>query len=182
MKPILRAEILTSKINEALTGTSYSQNLEAIETEPIFWRTENLPACLICSQSGQISGNPSVSGSFNVTVTAENSAGSVSKIFNMTVSNNDNAAGNGGNEGETDNSTQNIEGQAEENSAENNNQQSTGNQAESHDISNAPQNNNNTGSGSNSGGGGCESFNLRPLLLFFIIKCLGCDNKKELIV
>ena len=175
VKPILRAEILTSEINEALTGTSYSQNLEATGTAPIFWRAENLPTGLICSQSGQISGNPSVSGNFNVTVTAENSAGSVSKIFNMIASNN-NATGNGENEGETDNSTQNIEGQAEENKAENDNQQLTGNQTESHDISNAPQNNNNTGSGSNSGG--CESFNLRPLWLFFIIKHLGRDNKK----
>ena len=85
----MRAEITQTELKSATEGESYSESLNASGTTPMLWTADNLPGGLTCSQSGEISGTPSVNGEFKIKVTCTNSAGSVSKTLTMKVNRSD---------------------------------------------------------------------------------------------
>ena len=62
-------QITTTSLAEALQGKAYSQNLLASGGNSSYsWNTTGLPAGLICSTSGNISGIPTASGNFTVNI------------------------------------------------------------------------------------------------------------------
>ena len=87
VRPLLRAEILTTELSEGTQGQTYAYSLSAKGTPAIVWTAENLPDGLTCSSSGVVSGTPTVSGTFSVKITASNSAGNVSKTLQLSVQN-----------------------------------------------------------------------------------------------
>ncbi|MBQ6980971.1 MAG: putative Ig domain-containing protein [Synergistaceae bacterium] len=78
--------ITTTSLASGTVGSQYSQTLTASGSTPITWTVTGLPGGLTHS-NGTISGTPTQAGSFSVTATARNSAGSNSKTFTLVVSN-----------------------------------------------------------------------------------------------
>ncbi|MCW1309937.1 MAG: Ig domain-containing protein, partial [Candidatus Nanoarchaeia archaeon] len=67
--------ITTTSLPSGLLGVSYSYTLQASGgTTPYSWSATGLPSGLSCSSSGQISGTPTQSGTFTVSVTVTDSA------------------------------------------------------------------------------------------------------------
>ncbi|MBY4212922.1 putative Ig domain-containing protein [Rhodococcus fascians] len=79
--------ITTSSVPNPSVGVAYTATLAATGTAPITWAISSgaLPAGLSLSTGGVISGTPTASGSFSVTVSATNSAGTVTRVLAMTV-------------------------------------------------------------------------------------------------
>jgi len=77
--------ITTSSLLNGTVGVTYNQTLSATGTTPITWSiaSGNLPTGLSLSESGIISGTPTVAGTFGFTVKAANSAGSNTKTFTI---------------------------------------------------------------------------------------------------
>jgi hypothetical protein len=68
--------ITTTSLPEAKVGDVYSATLAATGGQPPYtWGATGLPAGLSCSTAGVISGTPTASGDFTVTVTVTDSAG-----------------------------------------------------------------------------------------------------------
>ena len=80
-------EISTASLKDATTGKAYSFTIRTrTGTKPFRWSAEGLPNGLtINAKTGRISGKPSVSGTFSVTVTAENDAGTSAKTLKLNV-------------------------------------------------------------------------------------------------
>ncbi len=80
--------ITTTALPDGTAGSPYSQTLAAGGDTPITWSIDSgsLPAGLMLSSGGAISGTPTASGSFNFTVIAENSEGSDTQALNITIS------------------------------------------------------------------------------------------------
>ena len=89
---IITKPSITTQLNlpTATVGSFYQQQLSATGTTPITWRANELPKNLTFNSSGVISGIPESLGVFNISVIAENSAGSDEKIFSLTILNNSN--------------------------------------------------------------------------------------------
>jgi len=82
--------ITTPALPDGTTGTLYSQTLAATGDTPITWSIDHgdLPADLtIDAVTGEISGTPTVTGTFHFTVKATNDAGDDSRDFALTVNN-----------------------------------------------------------------------------------------------
>ena len=78
--------ITTASLPSAMLNTSYDVSLEAEGTSPIVWNCiGNLPRGLELHADGAIRGRPAVSGSFDIKITATNSAGVDSKDFTLFV-------------------------------------------------------------------------------------------------
>jgi|GEM_PF-6676135 len=79
--------VTTSTLPNGLMDTAYSQTLVATGTAPITWTVDSgaLPAGLSLSTAGVISGTPTVSGTYNVTVKANNAGGSVTKAYALLI-------------------------------------------------------------------------------------------------
>jgi len=74
LKVYAALEITTTSLPCIKVDTLYSANLAATGGKPpLTWGATGLPAGLTCSAAGVISGTPTVSGSFNVTVTVTDS-------------------------------------------------------------------------------------------------------------
>ncbi|MBL8234113.1 MAG: putative Ig domain-containing protein [Bryobacterales bacterium] len=68
--------IVTPSLPSPVAGTAYSQTLQATGgTAPLTWSATGLPAGLIVSAAGVISGTPTASGQFTATVTVTDAAG-----------------------------------------------------------------------------------------------------------
>lgn len=85
--PAVTAPIITTSSLPSVTlGTAYSATLEATGTSTITWNATGLPSGLtIDTSTGTISGTPTESGTFTVTITATNLGGSDRKAFTLTV-------------------------------------------------------------------------------------------------
>ncbi|MBQ6971844.1 MAG: putative Ig domain-containing protein [Synergistaceae bacterium] len=75
--------ITTGSLPKAAKDSDYSASITA-EGDNIAWSVSGLPEGL-AFDAGKISGIPSESGTFTVTVTASNQGGTVSKMFTLTV-------------------------------------------------------------------------------------------------
>ena len=78
-------KITTKKIPDATTGQAYSASIEVTGTPEITFAATGLPAGLSINTSGEISGTPTESGKFKVTVTAANSAKTAKKKYTLKV-------------------------------------------------------------------------------------------------
>ena len=67
--------ITTAALPNASVGTAYSYTLEATGTAPIIWSASSKPAWMSVSSDGNITGTPTATGTFSVTLTARNDAG-----------------------------------------------------------------------------------------------------------
>jgi len=83
------ATITTATLPEGSVGSVYTATLAATGGKaPYTWTATGLPTGLTCSRSGVISGTPTVSGNFSVTVTATDSFSPpsvVSKVLSLNV-------------------------------------------------------------------------------------------------
>ena len=77
--------ITTTSLADGYVGVSYSATLSATGTDTITWIVSGLPSGLSCLSAGEISGIPAVSGTFNITVTATNYAGSATKFLQLSI-------------------------------------------------------------------------------------------------
>jgi hypothetical protein len=79
--------ITTSSLPGGTVGMAYNQTLAASGGAPITWSRDSgsLPGGLSLSSSGVISGTPTTAGTFNFTVKATNSAGSVTKELSINI-------------------------------------------------------------------------------------------------
>jgi LPXTG-motif cell wall-anchored protein len=82
--------ITTVSIAEGTTGQAYSYALTADGNSPITWALVDgagtlPPGLSLDPATGLISGTPTVSGSYDFSVSATNSYGSVTKVFTMTI-------------------------------------------------------------------------------------------------
>ncbi|MBQ6970856.1 MAG: putative Ig domain-containing protein, partial [Synergistaceae bacterium] len=77
--------ISTTSLKDGTVGTSYSETLSASGTTPITWSATGLPSGLLCSSAGKITGTPSASGTYTVSLTATNTAGSKTKTLTLTI-------------------------------------------------------------------------------------------------
>lgn len=78
--------ITKTSLNNGVVGENYSDTLTATGTAPIEWEIVNGPAWLkINENSGQLSGDPTAAGTYNVTVKAKNSAGEATADMTITV-------------------------------------------------------------------------------------------------
>ena len=68
-----------------VVGEPYDVFLDATGTVPITWSASGLPSGLSCSSSGVIGGTPTAAGTYNVRLTATNSAGSDTTILTLVV-------------------------------------------------------------------------------------------------
>ena len=66
-------------------GKSYSVTLKADSTNPITWSASGLPDGISISSSGKLTGKPTASGTYSVTLTASNSEGRSSVTLSLTV-------------------------------------------------------------------------------------------------
>ncbi len=83
-------KITTASLPSGTVGQVYSAVLEATGTPPIVWRWSGAPTGLKLSKdTGVITGTPRKSGTYKITVTAENSAKIVSKKYKVEISGND---------------------------------------------------------------------------------------------
>lgn len=82
-----RISITTSALNEGTINVSYRFRFTAAGTGTIIWRVleGSLPAGLIISTSGEITGTPTVSGTFRFKIIAENEYGSDEKEFTLII-------------------------------------------------------------------------------------------------
>ncbi|MBR0172113.1 MAG: putative Ig domain-containing protein, partial [Lachnospiraceae bacterium] len=84
--PATALSITTGVLPSGREGDSYTTILSASGTAPITWSATGLPAGLSIEPStGEISGTPTESGTFNVSVTATNSAGSDTKTLSLKI-------------------------------------------------------------------------------------------------
>ena len=67
--------ITTAALPNAALGAAYSYTLEATGTTPITWTASSKPAWMSVSSDGKITGTPTAAGTFSVTLTARNNAG-----------------------------------------------------------------------------------------------------------
>ena len=81
VKPVIK----TASLASGAVGMTYSTTLTATGTTPITWNVSGLPSGVTCSEAGVISGTPTTSGTFTITVTATNGAGSVGKQLTFTI-------------------------------------------------------------------------------------------------
>ena len=79
--------ITTTTLPSGFVGTAYNQTLNATSTTPVTWSLANgnLPNGLTLSGIGVISGMPTTAGTFNFTVYATNSAGTVSQELSIKI-------------------------------------------------------------------------------------------------
>jgi hypothetical protein len=86
---IVTPTITTTTLPNGTVGTFYSQTLAATGTTPITWTVESgsLPTGFSLSTAGVISGTPTVSGTFNFTVRAENTAGNATRALSIAIIN-----------------------------------------------------------------------------------------------
>ena len=79
--------ITTSSLPTGTEGETYSATLNVSGTPLITWSlgSGSLPNDLNLSNSGMISGTPTTAGTFNITVRAENSAGSDTRTLSIVV-------------------------------------------------------------------------------------------------
>lgn len=80
-------EITTASLPDGTVNTAYSQSLTATGAATITWSVTAgaLPGGLTLSTEGVISGTPTVTGTFNFTVQAENSEGSDTQALSIVV-------------------------------------------------------------------------------------------------
>lgn len=79
-------KITTSSLPSGTVGQSYSAEMEATGSPKITWRLSGAPAGLtIDKDTGKITGTPTKSGTFKVTVYAENDAKTVSKKYKVEI-------------------------------------------------------------------------------------------------
>jgi hypothetical protein len=86
--PVSVAPIITTNSLGTIQRTvSYSKSLVSLGEAPITWSvfSGSLPAGLTLSSSGLLSGTPTTSGSYSVTIRATNSSGHFDKVFSGTV-------------------------------------------------------------------------------------------------
>ena len=84
----VRPTITTSSLPDGKLNEAYSQTLTATGTSPIAWSVTSgaLPEGLtLNSETGEISGTPSKSGSYSFTITAQNEYGTASRTYTMNV-------------------------------------------------------------------------------------------------
>ena len=77
--------ITTTSINGGKTGTSYTATFTATGSDPITWTAGGLPEGFSMSESGTLSGTTETAGTYTITVTASNSAGSDTKEYTLTI-------------------------------------------------------------------------------------------------
>ena len=77
--------ITTTSINGGKTGTSYTATFTATGSDPITWTAGGLPEGFSMSESGTLSGTTETAGTYTITVTATNSAGSDTKEYTLTI-------------------------------------------------------------------------------------------------
>ena len=78
-------KITTKSLANATQGSEYSAALAATGSPTITWEAEGLPSGLSIASDGTISGTPSESGKFKVTVKAANTKKTVKKNLKLTV-------------------------------------------------------------------------------------------------
>ena len=76
--------ITTTALSTATVGQSYSETVRASGTTPLTWSAEGLPEGLTFS-NGSIRGKARTNGTYPVTVTVSNSAGTDTKILSLDV-------------------------------------------------------------------------------------------------
>ncbi len=86
--PAIPPTISTDALLKGTVGTAYNFTLYAGGTTPITWTAEGLPDGFTLNPSGKISGSPQKRGTFEVKITAANSAGSDSKMFTLEIEQN----------------------------------------------------------------------------------------------
>jgi len=81
--------ITTTTPPNGTVNITYSQNLTATGDTPITWSVTSgsLPAGLNLSSDGTISGTPTMAGTYNFTVKAENAGGSDTKAYTIIINN-----------------------------------------------------------------------------------------------
>jgi len=79
--------ITTTSLPNGKVNTTYSTTLSATGSTPITWdlASGNLPAGLILSTDGKITGTPTAQVTSNFTVRATNAAGSATKVLSLTI-------------------------------------------------------------------------------------------------
>ena len=77
--------ISTTELPKGTLNKSYNFTVNASGTKKITFGASGLPKGLKINNSGKISGKASVSGSFDVTITAKNSIGEASKTFTLII-------------------------------------------------------------------------------------------------
>lgn len=86
---VIAPSITTGSLPQATVDTAYSAGLSATGTAPITWfMSSDLPAGLSLSESGTISGTPTLAGTFKIIVAAMNASGYANaavKEFTLTV-------------------------------------------------------------------------------------------------
>lgn len=79
-------KITTSKLPDATAGTPYTFTFTATGDEPIYWEADELPAGLVLSENGTISGTPEeASKKFTFTVWAANPMKTVKKKVSIRI-------------------------------------------------------------------------------------------------
>ncbi|MEA4969820.1 MAG: X2-like carbohydrate binding domain-containing protein [Candidatus Pelethousia sp.] len=86
--PATAPSITTASLPDGTVSTEYSQTILATGTAPITWSKESgdLPDGIDLESDGDLSGTPTVVGTFNFTVRATNTAGSDTQAFSIVIS------------------------------------------------------------------------------------------------
>ena len=92
---VIAPSITTSSLPDGTVGQNYTAALSASGSTPIEWTASGLPDGLSCDD-GTIKGTPSEEGSFDVTVTAENSSGKDTKTLSLRINKGDDSGSGGG--------------------------------------------------------------------------------------